>query len=137
MVKQDVILSRLDKLKEYISYLNNVKNYTKEKYLHEPLIYGSSERFLHLSIECVLDISNHIISDMNYRKPENNRDIFEILNENNIINEKLKNSLCNMAGFRNILVHDYLKLNRGMVYAIILNNLTDIKKFIKIVAQFL
>ncbi len=76
-----------------------------------------------------------MISDMNYRKPENNRDIFEILNENNIINEKLKNSLCNMAGFTNILLHNYLKLNRGMVYDIISNNLTDIKKFIKIVAK--
>lgn len=137
MVKRDVVLNRFDKLKEYISYLKNVKKYSKEKYIKEPLIYGSSERFLHLSIECVLDISNHIISDMNYRKPENNRDVFEILFENKLIDETLKNSLCNMAGFRNILVHDYLKLNRGMVYDIILNNLCDIKKFIKIICEYI
>ncbi|WP_279381239.1 HepT-like ribonuclease domain-containing protein [Clostridium pascui] len=40
-----------------------------------------------------------------------------------IINETLKNNLCNMAGFRNILVHDYMKLDRGLVYDIINNNL--------------
>ncbi|WP_055669773.1 type VII toxin-antitoxin system HepT family RNase toxin [Desnuesiella massiliensis] len=137
MVKRDVIISRLDKLNEYIKYLNSVKNIDKDKYLKEPMIYGSSERFLHLSIECVLDIANHLISDLNFRRPESNRDIFEILYENRVIDELLKNSLCNMASFRNILVHDYLKLNRGIVYDIIINSLKDIEKFEGIIMGYL
>lgn len=137
MVKREIIISRIDKLKEYLTYLDSVNKYTKEEYTNNPLIYGSSERFLHLSIECAIDIGNHIISDMRYRKPESNKDIFEVLYENKLIDEKLKNNLCNMAGFRNILVHDYLKLNRGMVYEIILNNLGDIEKFVSIISEYI
>jgi len=37
-----------------------------------------------------IDIANHIISDMGYRKPSSNREIFEILFENKIINNNLK-----------------------------------------------
>ncbi|KOA21323.1 hypothetical protein CLHOM_02500 [Clostridium homopropionicum DSM 5847] len=137
MVKREVVLSRIDKLKEYLKYLSYVKNYTKEQYLNDPMIYASTERFLHLAIECVIDIGNHVISDMRYRKPESNKDIFRVLFENNVIEERLKDNLSNMAGFRNILVHDYLKLDRAIVYDIVLNNLKDIEQFVKIIVEYI
>lgn len=137
MVKRDVVIARLNKLSEYIGFLNKVKGYSKKEYIEDPFIYGASERFLHLSIECVLDISNHAISDMRFRKPSSNKDIFQVLLENKIIPEKLKMNLSNMAGFRNILVHDYIKLDREVVYDIIINNLKDIEDFIEVISEYI
>jgi uncharacterized protein YutE (UPF0331/DUF86 family) len=137
MVRRDVIIIRIDKLKEYLNNLDSIKKYDKETYLSNPIIYGASERFLHLAIECLLDIANHVISDQNFRKPENNRDIFEVLFENKVINVGLKNNLSRMAGFRNILVHDYLKLNRSIVYNIINNQLQDMEDFVKIISVYI
>ena len=43
-----------------------------------------------------------------------------------------------MASFRNILVHDYLRLDRGIVYEIIIiNNLKDIEHFIDITVEYI
>ncbi|WP_461204950.1 type VII toxin-antitoxin system HepT family RNase toxin [Clostridium sp. DL1XJH146] len=137
MVRREVVLVRLDKLKEYMKTIEEISLSSKEEYIKNPLLYGSCERFLHLAIECILDIGNHIITDQGYRKPDNNRDIFEVLNENSVINNDLKENLCNMASFRNILVHDYLNLNRGMVYNIIKNNMDDIRKFVAIIADYI
>lgn len=137
MLKRELVLSKLEKLNEYIKVLKTIGNYSEKEYLENPMIYGSMERFLHLSIECVLDISNHLISDLRLRRPDSNREIFIVLYENKIIDELLKESLCNMAGFRNILVHDYMKLDRIIVYKIINNNLKDIETFIKIVSTYL
>jgi len=137
MVRREIVIFRIDKLKEYLRYLEDVKKYSREEYIKNPLIYGSSERFLHLTIECVMDIANHLISDLRFRKPESNRDVFDILYENDIIDRKLKESLCNMASFRNILVHDYLKLDREIVYDIILNNLGDIVSFLNIIKDYI
>ncbi|GFZ33949.1 hypothetical protein CSC2_44750 [Clostridium zeae] len=137
MVKRDVVLSRLSKLKEYVGFLKKIKVHSKEEYLNDAFIYGASERFLHLSIECVIDISNHVIADMRFRRPESNREAFEILYENNIIDKDLSINLSNMAGFRNILVHDYIRLDRELVYDIIINNLKDIEIFMKIVTEYL
>lgn len=137
MVRREVVIFRIDKLKEYLRYLEDVKKYSREEYIKNPLIYGSTERFLHLTIECVMDIANHLISDLRFRKPESNRDVFDILYENDIIDRKLKENLCNMASFRNILVHDYLKLDREIVYDIILNNLDDIITFANIIKDYI
>ena len=136
MVNREVVLSRISKLDEYIKFLHEMGKYSKEEYLLDPLIYGSTERFLHLSIECVIDIANHIISDMGYRKPNSNREIFEILFENKIIDSDLKKSLSNMAGFRNILVHDYINLDREIVYDILNNNLKDMEDFRNIAIEY-
>lgn len=92
---------------------------------------------MHLAIECVIDISNHAIADMRFRIPDSNMDSFEDLRGNNIIKEKLKNNFCNMASFRNILMHDYIKLDRVVVYDIIINNLKDIDEFMKIVSEYI
>jgi uncharacterized protein YutE (UPF0331/DUF86 family) len=137
LVKREVIMARIDKLNEYLAYLKDVSRYSSDEYVSNPLVYGSTERFLHLAIECVIDIGNHIIADMNFRKPESNKEIFEVLYENKIIDEKLLQSLIRMAQFRNILVHDYVRLNRGMVYNIVLNNLADIKSFIKTIGEYI
>ncbi len=137
MVNRDIVLSRIDKLNEYMGFLKSVKNYSKEEYINTPMIFGSTERFLHLAIECILDIGNHIISDLRYRKPQNNRDIFEVLYENNILPLELKENLCKMAQFRNILVRDYMKLDRGIVYGIVINNLNDLQEFVVNVSDYI
>lgn len=135
MVNQDLVLTRVGKLNEYLQFLDKVGEFTKDKYLADHFIYGSSERFLHLAIESVIDICNHIISDMGFRKPETNRDSILILYENAIISKDLHESLSNMAAFRDILVHDYVKLNRAMVYNIIKSNLKDLEAFNKEVVK--
>lgn len=136
MIEKEIILTRISKLDEYIKFLHEIGKYSKGEYLKNALIYGSAERFLHLAIECIIDIGNHIIANMGFRKPESNREVFIILFENNIIDNNLKLNLCNMAGFRNILVHDYIDLDREIVYDIIKNNLKDIENFRDIVVNY-
>lgn len=136
MVNKDVLMVRLNKLKEYMTFLDSIKKYTELEYVKDPLIYGSGERFLHLAIECVIDIGNHIIADMKYRKPETNRDVFEILYENEVISLGLKENLTNMASFRNVLVHDYIRIDRPTVYKIIIEDIGDLKSFMKEIIDY-
>lgn len=78
-----------------------------------------------------------MISDMGYRKPSSNGEIFIILFENKIIDNNMKTNLCNMAGFRNILVYDFVNLDREVVYDIIKNNIKDIENFRDIVMNYI
>jgi uncharacterized protein YutE (UPF0331/DUF86 family) len=98
MVDKNVVLFRVDYLREYLKFLNDVKQKSSDEYLSNPYIYGSAERFLHLAIESAIDIGNHIIADQMFRKPEDNRDIFRILNEKGILDKDL-------SQYRNLLLH--------------------------------
>jgi uncharacterized protein YutE (UPF0331/DUF86 family) len=130
MVDKNLIMIKTDKIKEYLGYLRDVRQYSLTEFRNSPQIFGSAERFLHLAIECAIDIGNHVISDLHLRKPGTNREIFEILYENNLIHGELRNSLCKMAQFRNLLVHDYLKIDREIVFHILQHNLSDLEQFV-------
>jgi len=42
-----------------------------------------------------------------------------------------------MAGFRNVLVHEYLEIDRRRVYGVLRDDLGDFAKFIKAVSKLL
>ena len=63
MVNREIIRKRLNKLDEYLSILSKLQEYTFDDFIGDPKHYGSAERFLHLAIEAVNDIGNHIVAD--------------------------------------------------------------------------
>ncbi|HEY0090527.1 MAG TPA: DUF86 domain-containing protein, partial [Candidatus Lokiarchaeia archaeon] len=100
-------------------------------------IYGLAERYLQLAIEYVLDIGNHIISRLEFKKPETYQDIFVILGKNSILPLEFAEKIAKMAGFRNILVHGYLDIDEVIVYNHLKEDLKDFEDYIKYIIQYL
>lgn len=117
--------------------MKTIRQYDRARFLDDPLVHGAAERYLQLAIECALDIGNHIIADRNLRKPGTYAEIFEVLAENKVISRKLLGELEGMAAFRNILVHDYVRLDRERVYQLIQARLNCIEQLAKAYAKLL
>ena len=137
MVKVEVIRKRLTKMDAYLNILQKMKGYSFDEFNVNPEIYGSCERFLQLAIEATLDIGNHLIADLNLGEVNWYRDIPILMEQNGYISDPLKEKWIRMIGFRNTLVHDYVEIDRKIVYEILQNNIDDILKLKKVFAQFL
>ena len=137
MVRVEVIRKRLNKLDEYLEILYRLQRYTFEEFIGDAEHYGSAERFLHLSIEATLDMGNHVISDLDLGTVNWYSDIPLILEKHGYINKVLKDTLTRMIGFRNTLIHEYIEIDRKIVYRVLQDNLGDIEQFKGIFAQFL
>ena len=138
MVNREVLQKRVSKAEEYLDFLEDVKkDYSLEEFKSDKMVYGSSERFLHLTIEALLDIGNHIVADNNLGRVESYSDIPKLLAENNFLNDELKKLFVKIIGFRNILVHDYLDVDLEIVYSIISTNLVDLKEILKVFFQLI
>lgn len=137
MVKKDVVASRLQRLQEYLGTLRAVQKIELEKFKKDPFVHGTAERYLHLSIECLLDIGNHVISDRGFRKPETYSEILEILAEEGVVSLELSRRMAGMAAFRNVLVHDYLRLDLDKVYKVINDHLKDFEELAGVFSELL
>lgn len=137
MVRPEVIHKKLQQLDEYLALLEDMRKEQKDAFLNEPLKWGSAERFLHMALEAVNDIANHIIAEKNLGTVDRYRDIPRKFAKQAWINEDLKDKWIEMMKFRNLLVHGYAKVDRSVVYSILQNNLDDIKKLKRVFAQFL
>ena len=138
MVDRFVVDARIAKIREYVALLRKILRQANEKkFVKDPLVYGNAERYLHLAIQCVLDISNHIVADLRLNLPSDNRELFQMLSDHKILSIPLSKRLRAMAGFRNILVHEYLEIDRHKVFAVLKNDLGDFEKFIRAVSKLM
>jgi uncharacterized protein YutE (UPF0331/DUF86 family) len=90
---------------------------------------------LHIAIQAALDTAAHIVSDGRLGEPRNNRELFELLERYGWISPELGVSLCDMVGFRNIVVHGYEKLNGAIVEEIVQNHLGDLLDFVSAIRE--
>ena len=128
LVDDEIIRSRLERLRGYLRILGELQRYTAEEFSADPIIHGAAERYLQLSIESLLDIGSHLIADAGYRAPETYAGIFDVLAEQGIIPRELHRELEGMAGFRALLVHDYLRTDLARVRAVMTDKLPVLEK---------
>lgn len=132
MVNKDILYKRIERAQEYILILKDIReNLSLEDFKKDLIIQGSVERYLHLTIEALLDIGNHIIADKGLGKVEVYSDIAKILSLNKYINKEQEEIFVKIIGFRNILVHDYLSIDKDIVYEILENGLGDLEDILR------
>jgi len=131
------IVAKLGRLDEYLRYLAEIQKVNRRSFLRDYHFYGLAERYLQLAIEVLLDVGKLIIVAEDLRRPEDNQDIFSVLHDAKMLPLKLTERLLGIANFRNILVHDYEKIDRQIVYQKLKHNLTDFKEFKKAILRYL
>lgn len=110
-LRVEAVEERLRRLEEVISELEGLGKL-------EPAVFRGSrrdqwavERGLQLGADILFDVGNHILSTRFGISPVGYADILEQLAQQGILDETLRGRLRGLAGFRNILVHDYLRLD--------------------------
>jgi len=136
-VDKDIIMAKLGKLRQYLNYLRELRKSSFEDFMSDFKITGAVERYLQVSIECMIDIGNEIISSLQLQRPERYRDIPYILARSGVMPERFADTMASMIGFRNLLVHDYADINLKLVYEFLQTKLTDFEEFIRHIVEWL
>lgn len=128
MLDRDRILARLDALDGYLEELRQVVPPTFEEY-RQVEKRRACERLLQIAIEAVLDVCGLVVAGLRLGLPGEEDDLFEKLAEAGIISTESKARLRRMKGLRNILVHEYGRVNDRLVYEVLQSELGDFERF--------
>lgn len=137
MVNHLLVERILSDINSNIHALRDADDITWEVYKTDMRSRRFVERSLHIMVEAVIDVAQHIISDEKLREPANYRDTFLVLAENGIINTQHLNIYEKMAAFRNLIVHYYERIDDEVVFGIFKKNLKDFEMFITEILQFM
>ena len=86
---------------------------------------------LERAIQASIYIANLLIAQNGWKLPRSYNHGFQILEKNQVISPELTRQMSAMAGFRNIAVHDYAKLDINIMKSILTKNLIDIENYCK------
>lgn len=133
------IFEKIENFDEYLNYLKQLQAEAKDRktFLSDFHLFGNTERYLHLCIQVIIDIGHLIIIDLELKKPESNYDAISIIFGKRIISEKLADKLTAMIGLRNILVHEYGKIDRERIYEVLKKQVEDLEEFKRQILKFL
>lgn len=87
------------------------------------------------AIQGCVDLAAHIVSDEGYGMAGSMNEFFYLLSGRNIISAELQEKLINAVGFRNLVVHEYAKLDLNQVYDIATNGIEDLEEFIGVIVR--
>ena len=124
-----------DKIQEIEKFLTELKEFmpsSLDEYESNNEKKAACERYLERIIEALVDLAFITIKIKKMRMPQDDIDAFNILLEKNVIDKALAQNLQDAKGMRNILAHEYGKIDDKIVFEAIKNEIEkDAKEFIK------
>ena len=118
----------MDELSERLSRLEPLRNRPRGDFAEDAYLRDIVERNLEVAAQCCIDIAGRLIAMEGAQKPADYQEAILRLGELNIPGVDFARQLAPIAGFRNILVQEYLVVDWEKVYAN-LQHLDDLKQF--------
>jgi uncharacterized protein YutE (UPF0331/DUF86 family) len=130
VLDRERILAKLDELDGYVRDLSTIapQSFAEYRQIEKK---RACERLLQIAVECVIDVCNLFVSGLRLGLPAEEDDLFEKLGQAGILSPQMKETVKEMKGLRNILVHEYGHVDDAVVYQVVTTELGDFASFKK------
>ncbi|MBI2015673.1 MAG: DUF86 domain-containing protein [Candidatus Rokubacteria bacterium] len=136
MVDRDRVLAKLDELDGYLAELRSIMPARLEDYLKVEK-KRACERLLQVTVEALLDACALLVAGLRLGLPGEEDDLFAKLASRGVVSASTADILRRMRGLRNILVHEYGRINDALVFEAVQRRLGDFDAFKREVLAFL
>lgn len=126
----------MDRLRECLNKLEPFKDKLREEFEKDAYLRDIVERNLEVAIQCCIDMAHRIISIEEAIKPTDYYEGFIILGQLKVLPIDFSKKIASMAGFRNVLVHEYVGIDWDEVYRN-LQSLPDLYRFAEFVRAWM
>jgi uncharacterized protein YutE (UPF0331/DUF86 family) len=123
----DIIINKCDSILRCLRRIEEdydeefEKNYTKQ----DAIILN-----IQRAIQQSIDLGAYVVKKKKLGIPKSSKEIFEILEKEELIDKNLSENLQKMVGFRNLAIHEYTKLKLDILEYIIKERIWDLRDFV-------
>jgi uncharacterized protein YutE (UPF0331/DUF86 family) len=138
MVDPGVILKRTEQIEKHLDRIRPFMSLSYEAFLKDSIIQDVVEYNLFQVVNHLIDIFQHVVVDEGYGFPETAYEAAQILLTKGILGQAEAENFKQMVGFRNVVGHDYISMNKEVVYQILTHGEKDIRALLtQITSKFL
>lgn len=138
MLDKKLIKEKINLIQSDLIHLGDYKNLSFDELAKNYATHKTIERIIEVIINEAIDINQHLIVELGKGKlPFDYKDSFLLLAELKILPEKFAQKTSNSVGLRNILVHQYRKLDEKIFYGSIKDCLLEYTQFCRYILDYL
>lgn len=134
MVDAERAAARLKRLEKLIEDLDEIRKEGEAAYLTQERLRMAAERELELAVQICIDIGTQLVMERSVRAPDSYAEVFRSMAEVDLLPADLADRMSEAAKQRNLLVHFYMEIDDGEVFAS-LESLDDLRRFGEIVGR--
>ena len=138
MLENIIICKKLGVLVRYFQEFRQLtENLDMNTYLNNIMLKRALEREMQLIVECATDVNNMILKKQGEAPAKDYYNSFIDLAEKNIIDMDFALQIAPSTGLRNILVHEYQKIDDAIVFHSINQVKKHYAKYIENISRYL
>lgn len=135
MVDHDLIIAKAGLVQKHINRIRSkggkdMKSFLEDKDLQDIVSFN-----LHSATQNCIDIAAHIISEKGLGVPGSVSEMFYTLEENEFLSADMTEKMIKAVGMRNLLIHEYGKIDLKQVFKVIHEDIEDLNKFLHEIFQ--
>lgn len=130
MIERDVVLNKASKVDQHLKRIKDKRKVDINTFLNDLDCQESILFNMQMAIQNCIDIAAHIVGDEELGVPGSTNEIFYLLEDNGYINYDITEKMVAAVGFRNLVVHEYGKVDLKQVYQFAQEEIEGLKKFV-------
>lgn len=130
MVERDLIMAKAGAVQKRLRRVEEKRGPDVETFLKDLDRQDIVSFNLQLAIQNCIDIAAHIVSEEGMGVPGSINEMFYLLEQNRYLSDELTEKMVKAAGFRNLLVHEYGKIDLKQVFEIVHRQIGDLNEYL-------
>lgn len=131
MADRNIVMAKSAAVKKHIRRIAEKRNIDLSAFLEDMDCQESILFNLQMAIQNCIDLAAHIVSEDVLGLPGSTNELFYFLEENGYLSREIAEKMVKAVGFRNLIVHEYVKIDLEQVYNVAQHDIDDLDAFLK------
>lgn len=131
MVDRDLVLAKASSVKRHLKRVIEKRDIDLHTFMKDIDCQESILFNFQMAIQNCIDMAAHIISEEGFGVPGSTNEMFYLLEENGYLDTDLTEKMVKAVGFRNLIVHEYGKVELKQIFEVAQNNIEDLNEYLK------
>jgi uncharacterized protein YutE (UPF0331/DUF86 family) len=135
VVDSNLILARAGSVRSHLNRVFEKRSVDLDGFLRDIDRQESILFNIQTAVQNCIDIAAHIISEEGFGVPGSTTEMFYVLGKNGYLDSDLTSKMIKAVGFRNLIVHEYAKIELEQVYKIAQDDISDLNEYLKAIIK--
>ena len=135
VVDSNLILAKAGAVKSHLNRVFEKRNVDLKGFLEDIDRQESILFNIQVAVQNCIDIAAHIISENGLGVPGSMTEMIYLLEKHGYLTNDLAGRMLKAVGFRNLIVHEYGKIELEQVYKIAQDDINDLNEYLKAIIK--
>jgi uncharacterized protein YutE (UPF0331/DUF86 family) len=136
MPNWEIIEQPIQNMEEALAQLGKYRNISFNEFQKDLSLVWIVEKGLEILIQNLLDIGAHLLASEIKNDWEDYGEVILKLGKHGVIPQEFVDQIKGMAGLRNILIHEYLRIDLNKLFDYLKYRLEDFVQFIRYIREY-